>query len=276
LRGRAMGLTMAGVSFCGLTLPALFGVMIERYGWRSAYITAGGLITALALPAVLLLLLDDPGQLGQYPDGASQPPATIHTALSGATFGQAIRSRALWTLAACGALCYIEHGVIALQVPAMLQDTGLPASVAASFLGFMLGVSAIGRLAVGSLADRFDRARILGVCLLGMALGALTMMWPANALARIGYIFIYGISSGGTFTILPVIAQWLFGLRAFGKVFAVVILATTLATAAGNYLGARIYDWRGDYSAAVWVAVSAAALAGLLAFTLRPRTWEQE
>jgi len=274
LRGRAMGVTLAGVGIFGLGIPALLGFVIEHYGWRSGYMLAGALVAGLALPAVLLFLLDHPSDVGQYPDGASAPPAMIHTAVHGATFAQAIRSRVLWTLALTWALCYIEYGVMTLQAPAMLQDAGLSVSSSASYLGFMLGVSIIGRLAIGNLADRFSRVHLLSISLLGMGLGALTMLWPAQPLARLGYVVFYGIGSGGAFTVFPLTVQSIFGLQSFGRIYAVVIVGSLLSTAAGNYLGARIYDWRGGYTAAVWLAAAAATTAGALALTVRHRSWE--
>jgi OFA family oxalate/formate antiporter-like MFS transporter len=132
----------------------------------------------------------------------------------------------------------------------------------------MLGVSTIGRLSIGALTDRFAPARILALALLGMAAGSSMMLWPANAAARLVYIVLYGICSGGAFTVLPVAGQSFFGLRSFGKIYAVVLFAATLGTAAGNYLGARIYDWLGNYAAAVWLGIGCATLAGMLALTL--------
>ncbi len=274
LRGRATGVTLAGVGVAGLALPALTAVIIERYGWRSGYLLAMALMGGIVLPAILFLIVDSPARLNQYPDGAPEPPSLTYTAASGATFTQAVRSPALWILVLCSTLCYVDHGMVSLQLPAMLEDAGLPAGAAASFFGLMLGVSVIGRLSIGSLADRFSRARVLGLSLIGMGLGSCMLLWPASPIARIVYVFIYGVASGGVFTVFPLAGVALFGLRAFGKIYALVGLATALGTAAGNYLGARIYDWMGNYRAAVVVAIIASTLAGLLALTLKKPSWE--
>jgi len=273
LRGRAMGLTMAGVGAAGLVLPAIIGLVIQNHGWRSGYLLAGILVGGLTLPAVIFLLLDNPQQVGQHPDGAAQAPAVFYTAASGATFAQAVRSPALWLLGFCAVLCFIDHGMMSLQMPALVQDAGLSASAAASLFGLMLGVSVIGRLAIGSLTDRLNRFHLLGFSLLGMACGSLCLQWPASSAARLLYVFIYGVASGGAFTALPVTGQAIFGLRNFGKIYAIVTLLSTLGTAAGNYLGARAYDWLGSYRMAVWMAAAASALAGMLAFTLRAPAW---
>jgi len=276
LRGRATGVTLAGVGVAGLALPALLAIIIERQGWRSAYLLSAALVAGIVLPAVAILLVDSPAALRQYPDGAMEPPSLKYATGRGATFKQAVRSPALWILIICSVLCYIDHGMVALQLPAMFEGAGLSASAAASFFGFMLGVSVIGRLSIGSLADRFDRSRVLGFSLLGMALGVCMLLWPASPVARILFVFIYGVASGGVFTVFPVTGQALFGLRAFGKIYALVGLATALGTAGGNYLGARMFDWMGDYRGAVIIAIIASTSAGLLALTLKKPTWDEQ
>ncbi len=275
LRGRAMGIALAGVGIFGLTIPALLGFIIERYGWRNGYLTTGLLLVGVALPIVFLFLLNDPAEVGQYPDGASTPPAVMHSPVQGATFVQAIRSPVFWILAVIWALCYIEHGVMTLQLPAILQDAGLSVSNAARYVGFMLGASIVGRLGIGNLADRFNRLHLLGFALLTMGAGTLLMLWPAQPAARLGYVVLYGIGSGGTFTVFPVIVQSLFGLRSFGRIYSVVIIGSVLSTATGNYLGARIFDWTGSYGQAVLLAAAASAIAGSLSLTLRPKRWDE-
>jgi MFS family permease len=274
-RGRAIGIALAGVGIFGVTIPTLLGYIIQHYGWRSGFLTAGVLVVGVALPAVLLFLLDNPSEIGQYPDGANEPPAIIHTAVHGATFAQAIRSPIWWVLALIWALCYLIHGVMTLQAPAILQDAGLSVSSAARYVGFMLGASIIGRLSIGNLSDRVDRLRLLGVSLFGMGAGAAMMLFPGNAAARLGYVILYGIGSGGAFTVFPVTIQSIFGLRSFGRIYAIVITGSVISTAAGNYLGARIYDWRGGYSEALWLSLGCAALAGILALTLRAKNWQE-
>ena len=262
---------MAGVGVGGLILPAVTGVVIQNYGWRNGYLLGGALIAGISLPAVFFLVRNHPEVLGQYPDGAAEPPAIAHTTAAGATFGEATRSPALWILAVTSFLCYITHGVEALQFPAMLQDAGLSVSSSAIFLGLMLGFSAIGRLGIGSLCDRFDKPRVLAASTLGMALSTLLMLAPGNALARILFVISYGIAMGGTFTTIPLTGQALFGQRSFGRIYAVVCVALTLGATAGNYLGARVYDWQGNYAYAVALASGAAVLAAALALALRRR-----
>jgi len=273
LRGRASGLAMAGVGVGGMVLPSLAGVLIDRFGWRSGYLMSGILMGALVLPAVILLVINNPEEIGQHKDGAALAPPITQSQASGFTFAQALPTWRLWALAINSAVWHVGFGIVSLQMPAILQGAGLTVSASAAFLGVMLGISTAGRLVIGALTDRFDTVRILGFALLGTALGAAMLFWPASAAARIGFIILYGLASGGVYTVMPLTVQSAFGLKTYGRIYAVVFVTGALGMSAGNYLGAWLYDWQGNYTSAIWLAVGTTVAAALLAFTLKPRKW---
>jgi hypothetical protein len=117
---------------------------------------------------------------------------------------------------------------------------------------------------------------VLAVAAAGLGFSALLVLGRATSLGRIAYVVIYGIFVGGTFTTLPLAAQSIFGMRAFGRIYVIVMLAVPLGTALGSYLGARVYDWQGSYTGSVLLACGCAVLAGLLVLTLRRRDWGAE
>ena len=275
-RGRAMGLMMTGIGLGGLILPPVSGLIIERAGWRTAYLVQGLLVAGVAGPAAAFLLRDRPEDLGQQPDGTAGVPDVTKSPVGGASYAQAVRARSLWWLAVAAGLCYVAHQVMVLQLSAMLQDVGLSISRSASFLGLMLGFSVVGRLSIGGLADRFDEIRLLAVAAAGMGLSTLLMLARMNPLARASYVVMYGVFMGGTFTVIPLTAQSMFGMRSFGRIYAIVTLAVMLGAALGNYLGAWVYDWQGDYSGSVLLACGAAVLASLLVLTLRRLDWDAD
>jgi MFS family permease len=165
---------------------------------------------------------------------------------------------------------------MSLQLPAMLQDVGLSVSRASAFLGLMLGLSVVGRLGIGGLADRFDKRRVLAVAAAGLGFSSLLVLARGSPLGRTSYVMSYGVFVGGTFTTLPLVAQSIFGMRAFGRIYVTVALAVSLGAALGSYLGARVYDWQGSYTGSVLLACGCAVLASLLVLTLRRRDWGAE
>jgi MFS transporter, OFA family, oxalate/formate antiporter len=276
MRGRAMGLVMVGPGIGGLIVPPVMGLIIERFGWRAAYMLGGVLILGVAVPAALLIY-NRPEDLGQRPFGESElTPAAAAARMSGATFKQAIGSSQFRMLGAVAVLCYVTSGVVSLQLPAILQETGLRVSESALFFGVMLGVSAVGRLAAGALMDRYPGGRVQGTALCGMGLAALLLLRPDVPALRVMFVVAYGLCMGGAYTSFAVATQELFGVRAFGRIYSIITVMVLLGTTAGNYLGGRLYDLRGSYGLAVGLASAMAFSAGLLALLVRAGAWREE
>ena len=62
-RGLAFGVAMSGVGLGAFVIPQLARVLIDRFGWRGAYIALGLLTLAIAFPAVALWIREPrPGE----------------------------------------------------------------------------------------------------------------------------------------------------------------------------------------------------------------------
>jgi len=267
-RGRAMGLMMAGIGLGGLVMPPVNGWIIELAGWRTAYVVGAILMAGIALPAALFLLRDDPAQLGQHPDGSSEPPTVFQSASGGVSLPEALHSWAFWALTMAAGLIMGCIGLMSLHVPAMLQDAGLSLSQAGVFLGLTMGFSVVGRLSIGGLADRLDPRLVLGAIAALMGVGALNMLAPASPLARVAYVVMFGIGLGGSATAVPLVMQAVFGMGSFGRIYGLTNVVMALAMALGNYLGGWVYDTWGGYVYAVWGVFAAGLAAGLLTLSI--------
>ena len=74
-RATVMALNAAGASLGGLLLIPLTAAVIQRAGWRLAWVVLGLLVLGLAAPLAFCLLRDDPAEMGLRPDGEAQPSA---------------------------------------------------------------------------------------------------------------------------------------------------------------------------------------------------------
>jgi len=276
-RGRAMGITMAGLGLDGLLFPWINGLVIEHLGWRPAYLIGAAAFAAVPLTVAWGLLSDRPEDTGQHPDGAPAQIIQSDSPAAGVTLPVAVRSLAFWGMALAMVLYAINNGILTLQLPAMMQGVGMSLDQAGGLLGLMLGVSVIGRLGAGQLTDHLDARKVFAIMMTCMGLGALPLLAPANPFLRAVFILIYGIAQGGAATTIPLTVQSLFGMKAFGKIYGWIVVGMTLGFSIGNFLGGRIYDWQGDYMVAVSVAGAAGLLAGCLSLTLRrPQAMRQE
>jgi MFS family permease len=276
--GLAMGIALAGIGFGGLAMAPLGALLIERLGWRLAYVGLSSLVLLLVLPTALAVVRNRPADLGMLPDGDAVDPRgagakTSDEAAEGRRTGlelsEALRSRAFWVLSLFNFLRVFGVTAVIGHLAAFLSDSGFERQTAAGALGLLVGVSVFGRLGFGFLADRFPRKWIacLGVTVQGSVSLLLLSVTSFGALPA--FLILFGLAQGGGAVLLPLLVGHSFGLRAFGKILGVIMIATTLGGAVGPVLTGWIFDTTGSYDLAFQLLV-AAFLTAALAIQLLP------
>jgi MFS family permease len=280
-RGRAMGITLAGIGFGGLAMPPLAGFLIAEFGWRAAFATLGSLALLIVVTVTLAVVRTRPEEMGLLPDG--EPPDSREgrgaateggledAAAPGLSLGESARTGAFWILClghvlwTFGSMAQIAH------LPAFLTDQGFAGQQAASYLAFAIGLSVIGRMSFGVLADRFTKKWIISAALLLHVLAALCLLRVHSFGALPGFVLLFGMGIGGGAVLVPLLVGEYFGLRAFGKVLGVITISATLGAAIGPVVTGRIFDVTGSYqSAFVLHIVSFTAGAAVFCFLRRP------
>src|SRR5258706_8186704 len=92
-RGLASGLAVSGIGVGTLVMPPLASFLIDRLGWRTAYLVLGGLAVVVGV-GMAMLIANDPRERGLAPDDARRRPGVRAAAPpAGASLREAIRSR---------------------------------------------------------------------------------------------------------------------------------------------------------------------------------------
>ena len=262
-RGLALGLATSGLSFSTLALPPAIAAVIAAYGWRGGYLALGTLCAVIALPLVLLAL-----------SGRSVAPLARaeQDALAGMTGGEARRDLRFWALAfAAFAINLATVGLVTQLVPFGL-DRGLAAGEAALLLAAYGASQVAGRLIIGMLVDRFRPQAVAAVTALisAAAFVGLQVEAPGFALAMV-LVFAAGLTNGAEHDLLPFFGVRLFGLRAFGEVYGMLLMIALVGTATGIVTFGRLHDATGGYGVALAIAAGALAASALLFLALRDR-----
>jgi len=281
-RGLAMGIALAGIGFGGFVMPRLANFLIEGFGWRVAYGVLGALVLLIVVSVTLAVVRGRPEDMGLLSDGesvaaAAQPGAPMPGTLedpgtTGLSLPESLRTGALWILSLGHLLWTFGSMSIIAHLPAFLGDRGFESHAAAGVLSFAIGFSVIGRVSFGFLADRFTKRRILSWAFVLQALAVLCLFRVQWSGALPGFVVLFGLGLGGGAVLIPLLVGECFGLRAFGKVLGVVMIAATLGGAAGPVVTGHIFDVTGSYRLAFIfhvVALTAAAVA--IFFLRRPR-----
>jgi MFS family permease len=277
-RGLAMGLFYAGGGVGGLILTPSIQAVISNWDWRAGWVTLSIVSAALILPAALFLKRD-PEDMGLGPLGGSEPGRANAgpTALMGDpvaeaeigddhSFGEAIKSGRLWLF---GLGCLFTFGGILMaqiNLVAYATDRGILAATAATAMGIIAGVNAVGRLGMGAIADRLGIRRTMILTVL-LAAGVLFYL---NSVDRAWVLLLYavpfGFLAGGFLTMMPLCLARLFGTSALGSIMGVVGMFAAVGPALSPALGAAIYDRTGSYFYAFLLAGTCAVMA-LVIFT---------
>jgi MFS family permease len=280
-RGRAMGLTLAGIGFGGLAMPPLASFLIEEFGWRVAFGTLGSMVLLIVFTAVLAVVRSRPEDMGLLPDGDPVNPAERTEASNhespeaalpaGLSLGESIRTGAFWILClghvlwTFGSMAQIGH------LPAFLTDQGFEGQQAARVLALSIGLSVVGRMSFGMLADRYTKKWIISAALLLHVLATLCLFRVHSFGALPGFVLLFGVGIGGGAVLVPLLIGEYFGLRAFGLVLGVVSISATLGAAIGPVLAGRIFDVTGSYELAfILHVVSFSAAAIVFCFLRKP------
>jgi MFS family permease len=269
-RGLALGLASAGIGFGAFLTPILAQFLVDRGGWRVAYIGLAGAAFCIALPAVALWLRGTPQEVGLLPDGVSPPdrPALRTDPVAGMTAGEAIRTGTFWQLCIiffCVAACV--NGSVAHLVP-LLTDHGVPGSTAALATSLFGLTSIVGRVGNGYLVDRIFAPRVVAVLFAGAAIGvALLLADPTSATASIAAALL-GLAVGAESDVIPFLISRYFGMRAMAMLFGCAFGAYVLGNATGRYLFALGFDVTGSYALPLACALGLLVLASIATLTL--------
>jgi predicted MFS family arabinose efflux permease len=239
LRGRALGLMLAGAALSSIASPPIAQALIRANGWRTAWLMLGFGTLFIALPAVTLFVRDRRTSSRHGPVSAT------------VSVRQAIRTRVFWTL-----VVVVFGGTIAttgafVHVVALLVDRGVPAASAAFAMSASGGAGLFGRILTGWLLDRFEAARVSAALLTTAAAGVFLLAGAHSLGAGMLAAACIGFGTGGEMDVTPYLLSRHFGLASLSTLYGFNWTAWGLGGAAGAIVLGRAFDATGSYTVAL-------------------------
>ncbi|MBW2270370.1 MAG: MFS transporter [Deltaproteobacteria bacterium] len=285
-RGTALALAATGMSVTSLCLPPLAAWLIDSFGWRHAVAAIGLAAASIAAPTLARWVIARPEDIGQLPDGRpperSPVPAaaagdaastTAHPAVADLPLAQLVRDRNFWLISFGFGLAFSVSVALGVYLVPHLENTGIERQSAALAL-MTLGVSgAVGKLAVGALADRVNRKALVLVLLAIYACAWLLIAnWPSLEAAVVASVAI-GIGGYGLTPLMPVFLGACFGRDRIGQVSGFVTpmglpFLIAMAPAVG-YVRDQTGSFALGFNGLAGVLVAAAALLALVRIPAR-------
>ena len=197
--GLMIGICSAASGIGGMLFNPMGGAIITAFGWRTAYLTFGGMILLIVTPVIALLLRDRPEDKGLMPYGQVQAQAKGTPASgddAGVEYSKALKMPVFYAVLLF-AFIMMAVSTLNLFIPKYMRVAGfseVDASLAAAAV--MAGVTG-GKLLLGAINDRNCLYGVLACTLLGVGGIALLLIGGDAMWVMLAGCFLFGWEYAG-------------------------------------------------------------------------------
>jgi MFS family permease len=270
-RSMMTGIVLIGVSIGTLIAPPVASWLISAFDWRISYIIVGSVVLVVVILAAQLLRRD-PTRVGQRPYGENEVEKQEYVLETHSlSLREAVHTKQFWL--ASGMFFGVGFCSYTIMTHIVLHaiDLGISSTIAANILATIGGLSIVGRVVLGGVADRIGNRQVF---IIGFILMSASLFWvvPIKEVWEL-YLFaaIFGFAFGGCATSESPLVAELFGLSSHGLILgAINLLGFTFGAAIGPFIAGSVFDMTNSYQLA-FIACAATGIAGLiLTIVLKP------
>ena len=290
IRRRPMALAYMGIiQGIGLTIfPVIAQVLINGWGWRTAWLALGIFTISSGIIPVLLLMARrpedmgleaDPGKSGEAAPGGQAfgdrstigpPPSAARLAESNYTVRQALATRAFWILALFSVFAFVvQAGVSLHQVPHYIGQ-GVPTHLAALTASTFAFGQVPGGLFWSALARRVPLRILLSAAAATMTVGAIGTGLSGSLSGGIPMGFLLGFGVGGLHLLLRLTWADYYGRLNLGSIRGLTLPAQIGGQALGPIIAGFMFDSTGGYETPFIIFGILVACAGVMVLAATP------
>ena len=257
--GTVTGIVSSGFSISMALVPPFFLYLINRLGWRSAYVFLGFLVWVIIIPLFLLIYKDQPGDVGQEIDGnpekGQEAGAVIETDGDSYTVKQARKTAAYWIALANHALWAMIITAVFFNLLSIFDSLGVTPLVAATTYTTYAGASLLTQLTLGPLANKGPLHILLTFSMVALAGGVAVLTFATTPLIAHGYAVLIGLSTGMISLVGGTLLPRYFGREHLGKLRGTVLTAQVAGSSLGPFITGLIFDLTGSFQISLWIFV---------------------
>lgn len=261
--GLMLGIQMACVGLFGAVLQPVTAGIIASDGWRRAYFMIGGLAFVVVTITAVLLLRDEPQDMGlsaygseedgmqwtgaktQQPDG--HKPKEERTEGVQISEKTAVKSISFYLLLLF-MISLTGFGVFTQHIPTYGRLIGFSAQQTGWALSFASVGNAIGSVAIGFISDRIGGLKTCyGIIVLGIAAVVVFLLSPASFMLFASAAFLHGLVSSSIMVLSPLLTIVFYGQQDYEKIYSKVAMGAPIASILLIPAYGFIYDWTHNY-----------------------------
>jgi MFS family permease len=274
-RGLVLGIAGGGMAAGQLLVVPLAMALTVTWGWRTTFVVLGVGFLVLILPLALLLIRNDPRDLGLRPYGATgdgAPPTPAAMAAERTSLRQAAASPPFWLLAGSFWVCgYTTSGLVLTHLIPHATEHGFHATQAAQALGVMGALNVVGTVASGWICDRFGQKVPLAGYYFLRGVSLLFLPYVGTVPGLFAFAAIFGLNYISTVPATTALTAKIYGRYSVGELSGWIFFSHQLGSSFGSLVGGYLYDRFGDYTVAFHSAALMAFVATALVLAIRER-----
>jgi MFS family permease len=277
-RPLALSILLTAGGLGGLVMFPLITAMINRLGWRNVYFLLAGMIFVLLVVLPGFLVVNKPEELGQTPDGfqsagkkdLSPNKQNLYGTPVEFTAAEAIRTSTFWYLTILATTFMMGIQGFLVHQMAFLEDINIPKAVGSIAYGVFVGVSAIGRLAMGFLGIRHPTKPLAVLSMLLLIAGLTILLWAKTLPVVFLYNIVIGLGFGGTYVAIMNLIPLYFGMAHYPKIIGFALPFYAVLGSFGSPITGWIRDTTGSYKSAWELAILILAVGFIAIMLARP------
>ncbi|KAI9291393.1 MFS general substrate transporter [Neoconidiobolus thromboides FSU 785] len=257
--GLATGIAVAGSGIGGLALSPITQVVLDKLGFRWA-LRVQAIVSIVILTITAFFI---------------KPRVVSQNKGSWFDFSK-FKNRKFLALFFGGFLCSFGYLVPFLLMGKYARSINLTVSQGSILIGLLNGGSAIGRVVLGSLGDRFGRINILSVCIAFTSFFCY-FIWTFSYNFGVLLLFniLYGVAAGGFISMLPVVTVQLFGVEGIASINGLLYFGSGIPNLVGTPIASAILTASSsdpanpNYIPVIMYSATSALLGSMFFFTLK-------
>jgi len=278
-RALVIGIIMAGAGAGTFVMAPTIAYLITSIGWRSTWLVLAGIVLIVAVIPSAIFARTRPEDVGLLPDGRqSSPlehiPVNIDRKPSSLVddwdIKSALKTPAIWLITVLNSANVFSMMMMNNHQVAHLTDMGFSPVIAASTLGILGGISAIGRLSSGALGQRVTLRYLIAVAFLLEAIGLVIFMNAQTTAAIYAYVVLFGLAAGAIVVLHIAMIGDYYGAKGYAFLASTVMVITTIVGAGSPVFGGYVYDAVQSYSIPFYTCAGASVIGGICALLAKP------
>ncbi len=265
-----LGIVLTGAGVGTIIFPPLANWLISRYQWRTSFIIIG-IVTLVAGILISQFMKRDPSHVGQCLDGVKgTQELEDDIGNQGYSLRESIVTPQMWmSIAVCFFFGVAAYTIIVHIVPHALF-TGMSPAPAANILAVVGGVSILGGLCSGAIADRIGIKKTIAMILTILVLALVGLLFSREAWQFYLFAAFFGFTFGSLGVAESILSVWLFGLKSNSLILGVIDFGATTGSAIGPLAAGYIFDVAGSYQIAFILSAALSLMGLLLTLFLKP------